>query len=216
MHGNTIQLCADSQLLVMEDVLAMAELDSGKMATTPAWYDSLALVEEVVSPLRKRAIANKLQLTVRFKRSLPSQLRRDSVHVSQILRRLIRNAVKFSRVGAIIVEVSFESRRPDVGPIARQMFGILGNHFGVESTSAKSSCLRFAVPVEAVLPGSSGHAGVILTRVAGKLEINDCLYDLETCHGLHRIINLVKPVALGNHLFKRKSALARSEEVECL
>ena len=105
----TIQQCAESLMTVIEDVLAMAELETGRTDVRAECCDLRDLVSDTVDTFRTEAGLKKLSLEINFVDPLPQRVKLDQSHCSQVLRHLMQNAVKFTQQGGVTVEVSARS-----------------------------------------------------------------------------------------------------------
>lgn len=68
------------------------------------------VVQEVLSLLQNRAEGKGIQLSLRFATDVPERIRTDPTRLRQILLNLVGNAIKFTEVGGVTVEVAC---RPD-------------------------------------------------------------------------------------------------------
>ncbi|MCZ7555179.1 MAG: tetratricopeptide repeat protein [Bacteroidia bacterium] len=95
----------------VDQLLSLSILESGGYALEPEYLDICALVEQLVDETRSIAEDKKIPVTFRA----PDRsvfIRADKYSVSQALRNLLDNAVKFTDEGEITVTISV--REPDV------------------------------------------------------------------------------------------------------
>jgi protein-histidine pros-kinase len=91
-------------LSIINDLLDLAKIDSGKVELHFESVDCVALLEEVVSGLRPLAEEKGLD----FRASLPDHevlARTDRRALSQILINVTNNAIKFTDAGSVVVEL---------------------------------------------------------------------------------------------------------------
>ncbi|MCD8139707.1 MAG: ATP-binding protein [Planctomycetaceae bacterium] len=104
-HARSIKHAGTSLLSIINDILDFSKIESGKMEIVPSEYSLASLLNDVVSIIRVRAAEKALVFTVNVDARLPDGLRGDEVRVRQILLNLLGNAVKFTRRGAVGLEV---------------------------------------------------------------------------------------------------------------
>ncbi len=104
-HARSIKHAGTSLLSIINDILDFSKIESGKMEIVPSDYSLASLLNDVVSIIRVRAAEKALVFTVNVDARLPDALRGDEVRVRQILLNLLGNAVKFTRRGAVGLEV---------------------------------------------------------------------------------------------------------------
>lgn len=110
-YANTLQQCARSLLVLLDDVLDNEQLESGRFALAPRAIDFDAFLEGVETSLLARARA--AGLTGRFVRggALPPAIEADPQRLRQILENLIDNAVKYTGKGTITLSVRHDEAR---------------------------------------------------------------------------------------------------------
>jgi hypothetical protein len=96
---------ADHLLTILNDVLDMSLLESGRLTLTEEPVDLRDLLREVESLMRPQAQLKSLALHIDADPGLPEKVRADRTRVKQILFNLVNNAVKFSDRGVVVVEL---------------------------------------------------------------------------------------------------------------
>ena len=92
-------------LTLINDVLELSKIESGKMAVRPEEVDLSELLDQVTEMMRQRAEENGLRLRL-LTESLPALVMADPGMLRQVLLNLLSNAVKFTERGEIVVHVS--------------------------------------------------------------------------------------------------------------
>jgi protein-histidine pros-kinase len=90
-------------LALLNDVIDLAKMESGRAAPRKEAFSCGALMEDVATRLRHHAERKHLQLTVQRVEEL--ELVSDRRAVQQILHQLLDNAIKFSQQGAVSMEM---------------------------------------------------------------------------------------------------------------
>jgi len=102
IHTDSLHL-----LDLINDILDLSKVESGRIDLRPEAFDARPLIEEAVSSIRPLAESSGLAIRVRIA-SMPA-IEADRVRVKQILMNLLSNAVKFTPAGGRIdVEADME------------------------------------------------------------------------------------------------------------
>jgi signal transduction histidine kinase len=98
--ARSIARSAALQAKLVDDLLDVSQILTGKFSTSPAEIDFGAVVEEAVSAMRPVAAAKGLSLLTMESQSIV--LRGDAGRLRQAMGNLLSNAVKFTPVGGLI------------------------------------------------------------------------------------------------------------------
>jgi PAS domain S-box-containing protein len=109
----TIQLSARHLLSLINDLLDVAKIESGKIETHPEIVNSRSIIKDVTESLRPLAEQKGLAYHVTMPEE-DTMVQTDPRLLSQILINLINNAIKFTDVGK--VQVMCTCRQVDDGP----------------------------------------------------------------------------------------------------
>jgi signal transduction histidine kinase len=97
-------------LELINDILDLAKLESGKMDARPSDFGIAQLLGELTEMVRNLAAEKRIDLQIRVDETLPP-LRQDQVKVRQILTNLISNAIKFTPEGGRITISALRDER---------------------------------------------------------------------------------------------------------
>lgn len=103
---DAIESCGQHLLSLINDVLDLSKIESGRIdieATNCNLYDLLESVSDIV---RQRAYSKSLQYSLDIDKSVPPFVRIDDVKLRQILVNLLGNAIKFTERGSVALRVS--------------------------------------------------------------------------------------------------------------
>jgi signal transduction histidine kinase/FixJ family two-component response regulator len=92
-------------LSLINDVLDLAKIESGKMTLYPTDFDLYALLDLIEEMLALRAESRGLQLVIERDRNLPRYINTDDKKLRQVLINLLGNAIKFTNEGSVILRV---------------------------------------------------------------------------------------------------------------
>jgi len=95
-------------LSLINDLLDLAKIDSGRVEIHREPVDCRALVEGVIETLRQAADAKGLQLLLRSTPDLQATLHTDRRALQQVLINLVNNAIKFTDAGSVELSVTRE------------------------------------------------------------------------------------------------------------
>jgi two-component system, sensor histidine kinase len=96
---------ADHLLAILNDILDMSQLESGRMTLAPAPADLRRVLRDVEALMRPQAHAKHLALHIGADPSVPERVLADATRVKQVLFNLLSNAIKFSDHGAVALDV---------------------------------------------------------------------------------------------------------------
>ncbi len=103
----TIRSNAQHLLTILNDILDMSKIEAGRMTIESISTSPVDLVEEVAAILRPRAEGKGIELRTFYPTALPTEIRTDPTRVRQILMNLVGNAIKFTEVGNVTIQVAY-------------------------------------------------------------------------------------------------------------
>ena len=110
---NTVKTSADSLLNIINDTLDFSKIEAGRLELDPISFNLRDLVEEIERALALRAQQKGLELLCEIGPDVPEFLIGDPLRIRQILVNLAGNAIKFTNVGEVAVEIAVEGRSED-------------------------------------------------------------------------------------------------------
>ncbi len=97
-------------LTIINDVLDLSKIEAGRLELEPSTFTLLDPFTEVVNLLAPQASAKNVRLSLNADADLPLIVVGDAGRLRQVVTNLVGNAVKFTNVGHVLVDVSAESR----------------------------------------------------------------------------------------------------------
>jgi signal transduction histidine kinase/DNA-binding response OmpR family regulator len=106
---------------MMNELLDLARVESGKLAINPEALNLPAFLQSLVAEFEIRARQNGLKFEFTMDRNLPQWIETDPLRLRQILYNLVGNAFKFTTAGQVSLEVTVgtSSGSSDIGAAAR-------------------------------------------------------------------------------------------------
>jgi two-component system, sensor histidine kinase and response regulator len=93
---------------IINDILDLSKIESGKLELETADFDVRAVFDQVATVLSGPAHEKGLELIVACHPGVPLELRGDSVRFGQVISNLGSNAVKFTETGEVVIEARVE------------------------------------------------------------------------------------------------------------
>ncbi|MDY5774559.1 MAG: ATP-binding protein [Lachnospiraceae bacterium] len=103
-----IKTASQNLLGIINDILDLSKVESGKLELVEDSYYLQVLIEEVTNMIKIVAVEHGLQLLVEVDGELPYKLYGDVGRIRQILINILNNAVKFTKSGHVKLQVSQE------------------------------------------------------------------------------------------------------------
>ena len=100
-NATHIQEASRMLLALINDVLDISKLESGKMEIVPVHYETGQMFSELINLIWIRAHEKKLDFKVDVSPEIPSMLFGDEVRIKQIVTNLLTNAVKYTEKGSV-------------------------------------------------------------------------------------------------------------------
>lgn len=104
-YVENIKISAETLLNLINDVLDISKIESGKMELVELEYQTKAVMKEVVLGIGQQAQAKGLTLRYMLESGLPSALYGDKMRVKEIVTNLLSNAVKYTNEGTILLKI---------------------------------------------------------------------------------------------------------------
>lgn len=111
--AKSIQGASKMLLALINDILDISKIESGKMDIVPAAYELGAMLSDIVNMIWIRAKQKGLEFHIDVDQSTPSQLFGDEVRIKQILINVLNNAVKYTSEGSITLSIQCKKKEYD-------------------------------------------------------------------------------------------------------
>jgi signal transduction histidine kinase/DNA-binding response OmpR family regulator/HPt (histidine-containing phosphotransfer) domain-containing protein len=109
----TIKDSSESLLEIVNDILDLSKIESGRIELDTIDFDLRDSVHDVLRVLSLRAHTKGLELSCRVKPDVPYALSGDGGRLRQILVNLVGNAIKFTPEGSVLVQIELQEKHED-------------------------------------------------------------------------------------------------------
>lgn len=91
---------------IINDVLDLSKIESGKLIIEKIDFNLHKVVEDVVDIVQLKADTQGLKLSINYTEEIAQEFHGDSLRISQVLTNLLSNAVKFTSIGEVNLLIS--------------------------------------------------------------------------------------------------------------
>jgi PAS domain S-box-containing protein len=102
---HTMRANGASLLALVDDVLDLAKIESGRLGLERSEFSLVELAESVMETLGIRAHEKGLELALHIRPGVPTALVGDPLRLRQILVNLVGNAIKFTERGEVVIAI---------------------------------------------------------------------------------------------------------------
>ena len=112
-YAKDIMSASESLLTLVNDVLDLSKIESGKMNLVEQEYDIENLLRSIITMIRVRCRQKDLTFSTKIDPTLPRKLYGDMGKIKQIVLNLLTNAVKYTEHGGLTLTVSVTEKEED-------------------------------------------------------------------------------------------------------
>jgi signal transduction histidine kinase/DNA-binding NarL/FixJ family response regulator/HPt (histidine-containing phosphotransfer) domain-containing protein len=106
-YGMNIQSASQSLLAIVNDILDISKIESGKLEIIPVDYELFSVVNDCYNMTASRATNKGLEFVIHMNPELPSGLFGDEIRVRQIINNFLSNAVKYTESGTVELSLDY-------------------------------------------------------------------------------------------------------------
>ncbi|KAF4301373.1 hypothetical protein GTA08_BOTSDO10712 [Botryosphaeria dothidea] len=175
-YANSIRVCADTLLSVINDLLDFSKLDAGKMKLITVPVSLTETISEVVRALSFTNLERGLETVIRLDINPELFVLGDPVRLHQIFMNLLSNSYKFTSKGTVTVEaktIAEDTETMDVN------FSVADTGIGISEEQQKKLFLPFSQVEDASNRSYQGTGlglsivkAIIETTMGGKIWLN--------------------------------------------
>lgn len=100
-----IKSAGNTLLSIINDILDLSKIESGKFEIVPSEYDIASVLNDVMNLTRPRAVKKELELNFKVSEDIPCRLYGDEIRIRQIMLNIINNAIKYTNKGHVDVDI---------------------------------------------------------------------------------------------------------------
>ncbi len=112
-YTKAVQGSAESLLTIINDILDFSKIEAGKMDLELISFDLRDCIDELIDLVKFRAAEKKVYLQARIAPGIPFSVIGDPGRIRQILLNFLTNAIKFTSVGGVLLNVESERQGDD-------------------------------------------------------------------------------------------------------
>lgn len=131
----TIQQAGEHLLAMINDVLSLSKIESGKLSLSETCFDLRSLLDTLKQIFRLKAEARGLSLSVQVGKAVPQHIHADEGKLRQVLVNLLDNAIKFTPQGQVFLSVTVlagpEGKQPTAPAPLRLRFMVKDTGVGI-------------------------------------------------------------------------------------
>lgn len=106
-----IQTSSKSLLEIISDILDFSKIESGEMVLTEEEFDMASIISDVTDTALNRIGDKKIEFIVHVDPNLPKGIIGDEFRIRQVILNLVSNAIKYTRSGAIILDITYSNQK---------------------------------------------------------------------------------------------------------
>jgi PAS domain S-box-containing protein len=158
-------------LELINEILDLSKIEAGQMKVERVSCDLPALLAEVISLMRPRAVEKGLEFGVTFQSPIPQMIQSDPMRLRQILVNLLGNAVKFTESGRIGLRITDDGAG---GPNIVLRIDVIDSGIGITPEQFERLFLPFAQADASITRKFKGTGlGLAISRQLAKLLNGD-------------------------------------------
>jgi|GEM_PF-3316547 len=189
----TIRSSGDLLLQLINDVLDLSKIESGHMELESVNFDLEECVGATADIVLLRAVEKRLEFAYLIHPDVPGYLMGDSVRLNQILLNLLNNAVKFTAVGEVRLEIRLEQADEKN---ARLVFEVRDTGIGIAAADQARLFQPFT-QVDASTTRKYGGTGLGLVITRRLCELMGGVIEMESTVGVGTVFRCHLPFRIG-------------------
>lgn len=107
-YAKNIERAGETLMSLINDVLDISKIESGKIEIHPDAYELETLVDDLINLVSVKAEEKGLEIRQEFAQDIPGKLYGDELRIKQIMINVLNNAIKYTDKGTITFGLSWE------------------------------------------------------------------------------------------------------------
>ena len=104
-------------LSLLNDILDLSKIESGKLEISPQPTDLIHLVNEIKMLYEEKALKKGISIVVNTSEDFPNILRLDEIRIKQIVFNVVGNAIKFTQKGYVQINIDHINKSDEKGDL---------------------------------------------------------------------------------------------------
>ena len=129
-----IKTASQNLLSLINDILDITKIESGKMGIVKGEYDFMSLMHDVLNNIVLRAKEKNLELKLNIASNIPCNMLGDDIRIKQVLTNIITNAVKYTQEGYIEITATCKK---SFGEYVELTFSVKDTGIGIKPEDIK-------------------------------------------------------------------------------
>lgn len=177
-------------LTLINDVLDMAKIESGRITLNHREFDLYLLIDDVMNICK--TLSNKKELYLRYEKEtdVPRFVISDETRLRQILLNLLNNAVKFTEEGGITVRVKRNNIANQPNDVVNIAFEVEDTGSGIKRGKIKEIFDPFVQGKAGKISGEGTGLGLTISRKIARLMKGDIVVESKFGHGSIFTVNI--------------------------
>ncbi len=192
-YASTVQNSSQALLTLINDILDISKVESGKMEIINAEYELSSIIIDSYQMIEQRAKAKGLKLEVECDSSLPRIICGDSSKIRQIFVNILTNAVKYTKEGRITMRLTGETSGGNV----LLKFSVADTGIGMKPESIEALFEKFE-RFDADKNKNIEGTGLGMAIVKQYLDMMDGTISVESTYGFGSVFTVVIPQQIVN------------------
>jgi PAS domain S-box-containing protein len=192
-YVNTIHASSQHLLTLINNVLDLAKIESGKEEIVLGVCSLRDLLGQLKQLMRNNAQSKELQFELDIRDDVPEQIITDGGHLYQCLINLVSNAIKFTETGSVILHVGLADH--EVGPLL--YFEVADTGIGVQEDRQEKVFESFE-QADTSTSRKYGGTGLGLAITRELIQMMGGAISLESQEGIGSIFTITLPVELAS------------------
>ncbi len=168
-YGNQIQFSADVLLNLVNDILDFSKIEAGRLNLDIIEFDVAQMTEDTVDLVALEAHQKGLELITWINPSVPRYVKGDPHRIAQIIINLVKNAVKFTSQGEIMLIVNPAGARDKICPLK---FSVIDTGIGI-SEDKQAALFTSFTQIDSSTSRKYGGSGLGLSISRSLTEMMD-------------------------------------------
>lgn len=134
---NSIKASGKNLMVLINDLLDLSKIESGKMTLHYTFFDIRRLLDEIRNVFSLRIAVKGIGYTEELDSHFPAEIKFDEIRLRQILINLVGNAVKFTHEGKIRILVKAIGKKKGDHPHMKLVMKVIDTGIGIPENSLR-------------------------------------------------------------------------------